>query len=367
MPIELQQLLLNIFTHALPVHLNSKYSVLQEIKGHLFNRDFDRAFGNDDFREVYAARWSPTRALAYLHIFCNIPSLPVSLLSNLHRLSVTPKEVATIPHVSNDSANSHQKTAVTQKSEVKPSRIVCFGGGAGAEIVALATYMHYFNGLTQNLPSLENGSFAKFDITAIDIADWSSLVHQLHTGIVTRPPLSRYPSPSAKTANGALLKSNSFSLNFVRRDILDTKKDVMAAWLENASLVTIMFTLNELYSASLGSTTGLLLSLTDVLAPGALLLVVDSPGSYSTVNLGKASKTAVESGEKKYPMQWLLDHTILETACTGRGGKGSEGRQWEKLESHDSRWFRLPEGLNHPIDLEDMRYQLHLYRRTETS
>ena len=35
---------------------------------------------------------------------------------------------------------------------------------------------------------------------------------------------------------------------------------------------------------------------------------------------------------------------------------------WEKLESADSVWFRLAEGLRYPIQLENMRYQMHLYR-----
>ena len=81
-------------------------------------------------------------------------------------------------------------------------------------------------------------------------------------------------------------------------------------------------------------------------------MVVDSPGSYSTVT--------INGSEKKYPMQWLLDHTMLSTKATA-------GTAWEKVASDESKWFRLPEGLQYPIKLENMRYQFHLYRRLANS
>jgi 25S rRNA (uracil2843-N3)-methyltransferase len=99
----------------------------------------------------------------------------------------------------------------------------------------------------------------------------------------------------------------------------------------------------------------LLQQLTDNMTPGSCLLVVDSPGSYSTVSINGA--------EKKYPMQWLLDYTLLgQSAKTEKDQRLS---QWEKLTSEDSQWFRLDESLQYPIDLEDMRYQIHLYRRLD--
>ncbi|KAK4692724.1 25S rRNA (uracil2843-N3)-methyltransferase, partial [Lecanoromycetidae sp. Uapishka_2] len=124
-----------------------------------------------------------------------------------------------------------------------------------------------------------------------------------------------------------------------------------------------MFTLNELYATSISATTNLLLSLTMLLDPGALLLVVDSPGSYSTVKIGKSSRPSESSGERKYPMQWLLDHTLLEASAVGSSKVASGQRQWEKVDGREAEWFRLDGELRYPIELEDMRYQLHLYRR----
>ena len=82
--------------------------------------------------------------------------------------------------------------------------------------------------------------------------------------------------------------------------------------------------------------------------------MVDSPGSYS--------ETAVGAQAKRYPMHWLLDKILLDTE---EGEPVVEGRRWEKRESQTSVWFRLDAALKYPIPLEDMRYQLHLYRIVE--
>jgi 25S rRNA (uracil2843-N3)-methyltransferase len=117
-------------------------------------------------------------------------------------------------------------------------------------------------------------------------------------------------------------------------------------------LVTLLFTLNELYTSSIGKTTAFLLNLTAAATSGSLLLVVDSPGSYSEATVGTEAK--------RYPMHWLLDHTLLET----QKSRGSESAlKWVKLVSEDSKWFRIPESIRYPIPLENMRYQMHLYRR----
>jgi 25S rRNA (uracil2843-N3)-methyltransferase len=124
--------------------------------------------------------------------------------------------------------------------------------------------------------------------------------------------------------------------------------------LQDVHLCTMMFTLNELFSTSITRATAFLLALTESMSSGSWLLVVDSPGSYSEVKLGKGD----DSKTKEYPMKWLLDHTLLEVACDGDNSK------WTKVVSDDSRWFRLNQQLlKYPIELENMRYQIHLYQR----
>ena len=335
-PIELQQLLLNIFKHGFGPHFDSAFpATVQQVKHHLFNRNFNDAFGSESFLQAYAMRWSPSRTLAYTQIFQNSEALPLAM-SQMH-------------------------TASTKK-------IVCIGGGAGAELVALGAYMQL------NLighPSANNHdpknktkfSSPEFAITIIDIANWSTVLKELHSCMTAAPPISEYSSSAAKAANVALISPTVCTLSFMQEDILGMKKEDLAARFTGVVLVTLMFTLNELYSSSISSTTSLFLSLTIILAPGALLLVVDSPGSYSTVSVEGPSSTGDSDTRKRYPMQWLLDHTLLESATIGSSKNASVERQWEKLESKESEWFRLFSELRYPVILEDMRYQLHLYRR----
>ncbi|RYC57749.1 hypothetical protein CHU98_g8463 [Xylaria longipes] len=93
-------------------------------------------------------------------------------------------------------------------------------------------------------------------------------------------------------------------------------------------------------------------------------------------------------------MQWLLEHTLIpppsrrktagaeerppadegdqqkpteeekkeEEKKEEEGEEEKDGIRWEKIESRDSVWFRVADGLRYPIPLENMRYQMHLYR-----
>ncbi|KAG3182325.1 hypothetical protein PC129_g25369, partial [Phytophthora cactorum] len=155
---------------------------------------------------------------------------------------------------------------------------------------------------------------------------------------------------AARASTRALLDdADQLALTHTQQDVLALDAPALAAVVgDRPVVVTLMFTLNELYTrGGIANTTKLLKNLGEVLAHGSLVLVVDSPGSYSETALGKE--------KKRYPMQWLLDHTLLETT-------EKQGYSWDKLESDESVWFRLPDVLNYPIPLENMRYQLHLYR-----
>ena len=209
-------------------------------------------------------------------------------------------------------------------------------------------------------------------------------IRDRHNALTSRRTLSPFASATAKAANVPLTPPAAFQSHFLRQDVLEWKSQMGAEDNQNLfaepSLVTIMFTLNELYTASLSKTQNLLLNITANVQIGTLMLVVDSPGSYSTVT--------INNKEKKYPMSWLLDHTLLETAprllshtfqVDDNSGEVSttsveDDKQysghfkdppavWEKVVSDESRWFRLPTGLRYPLELENMRYQIHLYRR----
>ncbi|KAL9108792.1 MAG: hypothetical protein Q9227_006449 [Pyrenula ochraceoflavens] len=393
LPLELQQQLLSIFKTALPLsRIPDLQSTVQKVKGHLYNRDFDAAFGQEDYLEAYAIRWSPSRALAYSEIF-SCAALR-SLLWNRH------------------------------KHEHDPPKVVLVGGGAGAELVALAGLIRL-------------GVLEKMSIAAVDIADWSSVLDKLHHAIVTGSPAAAAavgsvpkpdstasepattnktvsptkpsgitesssvaagsslpnphfpvvnPAPSAIAQNippptGILpISPESIHLTFHHHNILHlptSTSPLLSLLLPTTHLLTLHFTLSELLSTSLPLTTSFLLSLSDHLPLNSFLLIVDSPGSYSAVALNPRRNKDADAdaeaergvgGGRKYPMDWLLDHTLLEltkTAGEGGGAKGKGKGKWEKLIGIGSRWFRVSEELQrgYPLQLENMRYQMHLYRR----
>jgi 25S rRNA (uracil2843-N3)-methyltransferase len=317
-PLTLQQRCLDIFRDALNPSVDDA-GTLQEVKGHLYNRDFSAAFGKSEYLRVYASRWSPSRALAYLDVLTDVRS---SHATNLD--------------LCGDAAFS----------------IMCLGGGAGGELVALAGW---FNSLKMRV---SGSPPPRLDVTLLDIADWTSVVDDLHEGITKPPQISKYASEATKNANEALVNQVEVSISFQQKDVLSTEDALVKSFsdqVSGANLITFMFTLNELYSASMTKTQNLLSRTMAAANPGTILLVVDSPGSYSTISLNGT--------EKKYPMQWLLDYTML--GSPKKPESQLKNAKWEKLMEDSSRWFRLPTGLNYPIELENMRYQIHLYRRLD--
>lgn len=382
-PLPLQQLLLDVFKTALltapadpskpdagteteanaesgpaptPAPLDTK-SLIQTIKAHLYQRDFDSAFAEagEELLRAYALRWSAARALGYAGIF-----------------------KAVMRWMGQEGLGGKVST-----------RTVCLGGGAGAEIVALAAAWRDLEdgdevdeGGVAALGKVVEGvsldekedcgksvaaaSSPRLSIAAVDIADWSIVVDRLSKTIaspnVPTQKTSKYQPPLLNSHDGTNL-----SVTFSRKDVLGLAesdlKDLILGTTTTPSpspppslLITLMFTLNELFTTHMAKTTGLLLQMTEILPAGAVLLVVDSPGSYSTLKLGKAKDGAAQ--ERQYPMKFLLDHTLLSVA------KG----KWERVLTQDSRWWRrdaarLRYEVGEGAGLEDMRYQVHVYRR----
>ena len=352
LPVDLQQLLLNICRDAFPDVLLSDtlQPLLQSVKSALYERDFARTFGREDHLQAYSIRWSPSRALCYASIL-------IDLRKHLYGL--------TLDAVKGSDGGSLLPPASTAQPTL---RAVCFGGGA-AEVIAFGGFLRFLNdcaAITQAgsgdqadiIEELSNLSLwdktVKVDLLLIDSAEWNTVVLKLHQGLVTPPPLSKYASASARQSNRSLIPAEMMATTFRSEDLLQPSQGQLLDDLvgKGPMLLTLLFTLNELYTTSISKTTTFLLHLTTTAKPGTLLLVVDSPGSYS--------ETTVGSEAKKYPMKWLLDHTLLETEKT----RGEESiASWEKVASENSQWFRIPERLRYPIPLENMRYQVHLYRR----
>lgn len=311
LPVELQQRILNIYTVAFPLSdFSDVTSTIQEIKDALYHRDFARAFGDPKFLQPYALRWSASRALAYAHIL----TIPFPWLLNGDLDQAGP---------------SLSKTAL---------KVTCIGGGGGAELVASAAALR----------DIAVSSPPFLDVTIFDIADWCENLQKLQTALTAAPTISKYASQSVKDSNQPLIDPTMLTMRFIRQDVLGCDEGTMGSMLRDVSLVTIMFTLNELFTTSVARATSFLMTLTNCMGPKCRLLVVDSPGSYSEVKLGKVGET------KRYPMKWLLDHVLIDVVGEGK---------WQKEVAEDSLWFRLDPRLRYPVELENMRYQMHVYRR----
>ncbi|KAI1758947.1 hypothetical protein GGR53DRAFT_191571 [Hypoxylon sp. FL1150] len=330
-----QQRLLNIFNDAFREVLGRDDfgAVLQKVKGALYRRDFDAAFGTEQFLEVYAARYSPPRALCYGRILGQISGH----MSSVHAYNSAEYEDEVERGRASPTVDFEEEAETSQGTTLRMLAI----GGAAAEIVAFGEHLRSVG------PSVVG------DLTLLDVGPWQDVVRTLHASLTTPPVLTKYASAAAKASNTALVApAERLKSTFVQQDVLELDRDGLAELLGRTPLlITMLFTLNELYTTGgVGKTTAFLRNLTAAVPTGSLLLVVDSPGSYSEAAVGKEAK--------RYPMQWLLDHTLLQAADK----LPSDGCTWGKLESHDSIWFRHPERLRYSIELHDMRYQMHLYR-----
>ncbi|POS83530.1 hypothetical protein EPUL_004134 [Erysiphe pulchra] len=359
--LELQQTILNIFEAAFASSLaaNNFLEILQEIKDALFERDFNRAFGTSQYLETYAARWSSSRALCYYSLLIDLQTnfmtidddgiiLPKSGLEE-HSLSLLKKSKA-------------ESLSLLQDF----NKVVCFGGGA-AEVVAFAGFLRHLKNnvchqkirhsqdkidplTTESDPSMLD---TKYSICLIDCAQWQDVIHKLNDALTSFPMASVDNETTKIETSSLFLNPSDINVSYVQEDILTmSPKQLINLFNQKQTFVTILFTLNELYNSSVSKTTAFLLNLTLALKSGSILLVVDSPGSYSETSIG--------SCKKKYPINWLLDYILLNEST--KISKDSRAN-WIKLISEESKWFRIPDSLKYAIPIENMRYQIHLYQR----
>lgn len=200
---------------------------VQMVKGDLYNREYTKAFSDDDRRMAYCVRWTPSRAVAY-----------ASLLGTLEQT----REIIT-----GDGGS-----------------VLVIGGGACGELAALASiYMQ-----TQSLkPSNEERD--SITINLVDIADWSHIVGNMVNEIRQK---WTYQDPDA------------FEVNFTHDDILSM--DLAALNLGSQDLITTMFTTNELFAEDRAKSLRFFQALNTECQSGCILLITESAGSFSHIEIG---------------------------------------------------------------------------------
>jgi len=354
LPVDLEKRTLEVYRTTFPASndFEALKPALQEIRDALNGKDFDTAFGKEEYLEAYTIRWSPSRTLGYAQLLAWICTQRVG--------------------------DAYIKQLVGSADHQNPTKVVCFGGGA-SEFMALSGLIRYLRpseaagkpqttdeeiseGLDALSISQPDYSSPLLQVNLLDAADWTSVLSKLDQGLKTPPILSKYASAAVRAANAPCLLPGILEHTFTRSDILSlSTEDLRDAIGTAPALLTLMSTLNELYTTSMPRTTAFLRRLKDVAPKGSLLLVVDSPGAYSEV----AAANAKEGNEKrKYPMDLLLDYALLpKKQDPDDSDEEQPERPWEKVINEPSMLYKLDEALSYPVSLENMRFQVHLFKR----
>ncbi|KAF9907965.1 hypothetical protein BX616_000270, partial [Lobosporangium transversale] len=118
-------------------------------------------------------------------------------------------------------------------------------------------------------------------------------------------------------------------------NVLDLS-DGLLARVAKADLITFMFVLNELFQDK-KRTMLLVARIVAAMPKGAHMLVVDSAGSFSNLQVGG----------RTYMVYMLLDHL----------------KDLEVVYQDDATWYRCPPSVTYPLKLENMRHFIRIYKK----
>jgi len=304
-----------------------------------------------EWAEAYAVRWSPNRAMLFAAVVVG--------MCEKFREEVWVRIFLADENVEGGEALKSPETLGTLK-------VVSFGGGA-AEVIAFGALLRHIlpraiakpssaslqlDAVAEDMNSLSilEGSVPTpiLDLHLVDAASWEPVISSLHSGLTTPPTLSKYASASAKANNASFISPHALNPSFQQINILEASQEELSTILGTEPvLITLFFTLNDLYTSSIAKTAAFFLKLTLAAPKDSLLLIIDGPD---------VELAAGKDEGKKYPMHYLLDLVLLEKGL-------SEKPAWEKLIGDQNRLFKMEEGLKYPVGLENIRFQVHLFRR----
>lgn len=184
----------------------------------------------------------------------------------------------------------------------------CLGSGNGSELLAIAAAMHG-NECQQVTVKLQDQSLY-------------NVIPDIIAGVREGYSLD----------NDAMVVENLVG-DLTSSEYLESQIDSIA----DASCVTAMFLLNEILADSKLAFVKLVTLLVKNMRKGALLLVVDSAGSFSETSIGN---------------QRYMSHVLLDKISA-----------FDLVSAQDSEWYRHDSGLEYPLKLQNMRYFLRLYRK----
>ncbi|KAJ9100579.1 hypothetical protein QFC21_003623 [Naganishia friedmannii] len=344
---------------------------IQQIKALLYEKRFLEVFETESWLDIYAARWVPSRALAFREIFDSIGLLERS------------EEVAEFTKgKGKENAESTAGTAVagTAQSAESPrsaQKVICIGGGAGSELVALCAVVTQQLGSTndqqheeslhseseteetkkaepETTPATESSSsvIPPLDIHLLDIGPYGELINSFQDTC-----LSVLPGLSSDATNAIF-----HQIDILAPACTPLFENLLTRSTTQPPIITLLFTMTELFIQSRPRTIAFLRMLSRFAPRGTLFLVVDSANEEaSAVTVGKEGRS--------WSLGMVMDGILCTpppAATTGSEEPAPKAKAlWRKMESEDSKWYRLREGLqdHYPIKMENTRYWLRLYRR----
>ena len=126
---------------------------------------------------------------------------------------------------------------------------------------------------------------------------------------------------------------------------------------KEAALITLFFTASDLLALSVPKCTAFFLKLTLTAPRNSLLLIIDNLDSSAEIILEKDNEG---KGRKRYPMHYLLDLILWEKQLPSSADKSAT---WEKLADDRSKLFKVAAELKYPLSLENIKFQVHLFKK----
>ncbi|KAF9354766.1 hypothetical protein BGX26_007390 [Mortierella sp. AD094] len=355
-------------------NLPSFNETLQTIKFHFFDRNYDAVFQNPAHLPVYSARYAPSRALCYYHLFLEHPVLMKSLeggpstilcigsgagseLVGLSAAMVHATPVSSKPKKKKTTTSSSKKdvdaaatmakesqrdedgdqaskvdqaTSELEKLDLSSTNSNSNNAPADAEATkdtattadeTSATAPTETETMTTKVTKTKKPKANKQQVTIVmqDYVDWSPILQPMETVIRSRMQLG----PERLTCETEI------------GNVLDLSEGLLKR-IEKADLITFMFVLNELFQDK-KRTMLLLAKIVAAMPTGAHMLVVDSAGSFSNLKVG----------ERVYMVYMLLDHL----------------KDLEIVYQDDATWYRCPPSVTYPLKLENMRHFVRIYKK----
>lgn len=302
------------------------HEYVQAVKADLYERAYTKAFDSSKKRVAYCCRWSPSRAVAYSSLFASLK--PVKNVLQCKNPDDDDEE-----YDSESDDDTQEITKQLENLDIDPicSNVLCIGGGAGGELVALASIFAPSRDYNSKFSAdKKDMKCSRMNVQVVDIADWSDIVERIDDSI---------------KSNWLRSQSDNFDISFKHADILSLTAEQLN--LSSLNLITLLFTTNELFMENKAKSIRFLQKLNAQCSSGTYLLIVESAGSFSHI----------EVGSKKFPIQFLID-TILQ----GKRGEEADGN-WTLVGMDDSIWYRCDEKFDYRLKLENMRFFYRLYKK----